>query len=161
MIDSVNFQFKVSFLHEAVIPFIFCYGYFISCFSADRIKMSARKYYCLIISVYKNMDKTLLIAIFIIKNAFKQVSRAILSVYVVLLTTFYQKEDECRVCCARFIVCVHTILSSNFIGLSFGHRRCSIFPLNHLCVFFFWIFTSFDSLSYQLICHNSHVLNYY
>ena len=34
---------------------IFRHDNFIGCFSADKIKMSARKYFCFNISVYKNM----------------------------------------------------------------------------------------------------------
>lgn len=32
---------------------------FICCFSADKIKMSARKYFCFNISIYKNMAEEL------------------------------------------------------------------------------------------------------
>ena len=46
----------VKYVHSFIIVHsIFRHGDFIGCFSADKIKMSARKYFCFNIPVYKNM----------------------------------------------------------------------------------------------------------
>ena len=46
---------KPKWLHNCCNHSIFRHDDFIGCFSADKIKMSARKYFCFNIPVYKNM----------------------------------------------------------------------------------------------------------
>ena len=72
--------------------------------------MSVRKYFCFNIPVYKNMAEGLFVAVLTMKNTFKQVLQVILRVYVVQLTAFYQREDECRVFCCILTADVHTVL---------------------------------------------------
>lgn len=50
------------------------------------------------------------------KNIFKQVLQVILRVYVIKLTAFYQREDECRVFCCTLTLMFIQFLSSSFIG---------------------------------------------
>ena len=52
----ILFTYYFKFIHnQSSKHSIFRHDNFIGCFSADKIKMSARKYFCFNIRVYKNM----------------------------------------------------------------------------------------------------------
>ena len=89
---------------------IFRHDYFIGCFSADKIKMSVRKYFVLTFGFIKTWQKSLLVMVSTIKNTFKQVLQVILRIYVIKLAAFYQREDKCRVSCCILTADVHTVL---------------------------------------------------
>ena len=60
-LECIGMTSVYSQVHEAIKPHVDCkhsifrHDNFIGCFSADKIKMPARKYFCFNIPVYKNM----------------------------------------------------------------------------------------------------------